>query len=409
MGGCGCPRVPSDWLDRGMGACGHQDHQELRCSQAGSSLLAEAPVCHETTAWRSPCDPAAGFTCEHSGARWCVVDVHHHSVSCCHSAPCSTLSTPNGTVQSCSSLHAAVCLSAASCLHIHCPAWHCYSACRMMSHPVYMDPGMSKAALTHHVPACRYEEGYDLDETLAWMKEKWSEEKGSAREEGHARWLLALKSATRQALQVWLGLSTFTLSTWCHAGVHVCCNCHVPATVPILTASWWSQPPSLQARCSTSAMRTYHLISHRTAVCYTHHVLTWLVMQGLELIHSCGLVHGDIKVDNIRASLPPNGTQLRVAILDLGGSCAAGSGGNQLFAKADSVTVFLIRSLVQTSSLDGSAHVCSDCVCTIAHGPVSLTAGSGVARHGGLFVALLADTVCKHAVMSYMGYNTTDV
>lgn len=72
--------------------------------------------------------------------------------------------------------------------------------------------------------ACRYEEGYDLDETLGWMKERWSEEKGSAREEGRARWLLGIKSATRQALQVRLGLYTFTLSTWCHAGVHVCCN-----------------------------------------------------------------------------------------------------------------------------------------------------------------------------------------
>ena len=167
-------------------------------------------------------------------------------------------------------------------------------------------------------------------------------------------------------------------------------------------------------------MRTYHLSSHRTAVCYTQHVLTWVVVQGLELIHSCGLVHGDIKPDNMRASLPPNGSQLRLAIIDLGGSCAAGSGGNQLFAMADSdladtqhqwfsVTVFLTRSLVQTSSLEGSAHVCSDCVCTIAHGLVSLTADSVVARHGRLFVALLADTVCKHAVMSYMGYNMTDV
>ena len=63
-------------------------------------------------------------------------------------------------------------------------------------------------------PACRYEEGYDLDETLGWMREKWSDEEGSAREEGHARWLLGLKSATRQALQVRLGLFDIVLPVY---------------------------------------------------------------------------------------------------------------------------------------------------------------------------------------------------
>ena len=72
-------------------------------------------------------------------------------------------------------------------------------------------PQSVKPAWPYHPSAYRFEEGYDLDVTLRWMRGKWSEEKGSAREEGHARWLLALKSATRQALQVRLGLYTFTL------------------------------------------------------------------------------------------------------------------------------------------------------------------------------------------------------
>ena len=52
-------------------------------------------------------------------------------------------------------------------------------------------------------------------------------------------------------------------------------------------------------------------------------------MQGLDVIHSCGLVHGDVKPDNLRASVQPNGTQIRVVVTDLGTSCEPGLGGKQ--------------------------------------------------------------------------------
>ena len=45
--------------------------------------------------------------------------------------------------------------------------------------------------------------GLGLDESFHWMREEWEGAEGSAREEGHARWLLALKTAVRQAFQVW--------------------------------------------------------------------------------------------------------------------------------------------------------------------------------------------------------------
>ena len=79
-------------------------------------------------------------------------------------------------------------------------------------------PRWNKAAWTCYVSACRYEEGYDLDETLgsSWMRGQWSEEEGSAREEGHAQWLLGLKSATRQALKVRLGLFDIVLPVDAH-------------------------------------------------------------------------------------------------------------------------------------------------------------------------------------------------
>lgn len=49
-------------------------------------------------------------------------------------------------------------------------------------------------------------------------------------------------------------------------------------------------------------------------------------MQGLELIHSCGLVHADIKPSNFRVSMQLNGSQVHNFITDLGSCCAAGSG-----------------------------------------------------------------------------------
>ncbi len=53
----------------------------------------------------------------------------------------------------------------------------------------------------------RYEEGYDLDESLRWLRDEWSEQESSDREEGRAQWLSAIKEATRQALQVRLRMS----------------------------------------------------------------------------------------------------------------------------------------------------------------------------------------------------------
>ncbi len=49
-------------------------------------------------------------------------------------------------------------------------------------------------------------------------------------------------------------------------------------------------------------------------------------MQGLHVIHGCGLVHGDIKPNNFRVAMKPNGSQVHLIITDLGNSCEAGSG-----------------------------------------------------------------------------------
>ena len=65
-------------------------------------------------------------------------------------------------------------------------------------------------ANSHSVPGnesvnvVRYEEGYNLDESFRWMRQEWSEQEGSARQDGHLCWLLAIKEATRQAFQVQL-------------------------------------------------------------------------------------------------------------------------------------------------------------------------------------------------------------
>ena len=49
-------------------------------------------------------------------------------------------------------------------------------------------------------------------------------------------------------------------------------------------------------------------------------------MQGLDVIHGCGLVHGDIKPNNFRTNMRPDGSQVHLVITDLGNSCDAGSG-----------------------------------------------------------------------------------
>lgn len=48
-------------------------------------------------------------------------------------------------------------------------------------------------------------------------------------------------------------------------------------------------------------------------------------MQGLDVIHGCGLVHGDIKPNNFRTNMRPDGSQVHLVITDLGNSCDAGS------------------------------------------------------------------------------------
>jgi len=51
-----------------------------------------------------------------------------------------------------------------------------------------------------------------------------------------------------------------------------------------------------------------------------------LLLQGLGMIHGCGLIHGDIKPDNLRVKMRPNGSQLQLVIIDLGTCCPTGAG-----------------------------------------------------------------------------------
>lgn len=41
-------------------------------------------------------------------------------------------------------------------------------------------------------------------------------------------------------------------------------------------------------------------------------------LQGLNVLHEQGLVHGDIKPDNLRLHMQPDGSRVQLVILDLG-------------------------------------------------------------------------------------------
>ncbi len=58
-----------------------------------------------------------------------------------------------------------------------------------------------------------------------------------------------------------------------------------------------------------------------------HRQSRFAAMQGLDVIHGCGLIHGDIKPNNFRLDRKPDGSQVHLVITDLGTSCAVGSGG----------------------------------------------------------------------------------
>ena len=51
------------------------------------------------------------------------------------------------------------------------------------------------------------------------------------------------------------------------------------------------------------------------------------MLQGLITIHSCGLVHADMKGNNLRVSMRPDGTQSHTVITDLGSCQWEGAGG----------------------------------------------------------------------------------
>ncbi|KAL0037372.1 hypothetical protein WJX79_004411 [Trebouxia sp. C0005] len=48
-------------------------------------------------------------------------------------------------------------------------------------------------------------------------------------------------------------------------------------------------------------------------------------LKGLNVIHGCGLVHGDIKTNNFQVNMKPDGSRVHLVITDLGNCCAAGS------------------------------------------------------------------------------------
>ena len=49
-----------------------------------------------------------------------------------------------------------------------------------------------------------------------------------------------------------------------------------------------------------------------------------MLVQGLHVLHSCQLIHLDLKLDNVRVSMDADGSCLHLTILDLGSARANG-------------------------------------------------------------------------------------
>ena len=58
----------------------------------------------------------------------------------------------------------------------------------------------------------------------------------------------------------------------------------------------------------------------------------WL--QGLEVMHSCGLAHLDLKLNNLRVRTSANGSKLHLTIIDLGSAQEKDIGELLTFASA---------------------------------------------------------------------------
>ena len=192
----------------------HAAKQEVACLQKVRYAMEQLPGHHHVIQLLDSytCTEPSGVSWTYIISRWVAVVQHHAQHSC----------IPKGTVV----------LSVVCSNLLVCSILSSSTNPRLALLPSLLDtvssctvgPRLNIPACIYHVSSCRYEEGYDLSETFRWMREKCSEGKGSARQEGHARWLLAVKSATRQAFQAGLGRRTFTLPSCLGA----CCAACVP-------------------------------------------------------------------------------------------------------------------------------------------------------------------------------------
>ena len=66
-----------------------------------------------------------------------------------------------------------------------------------------------------------------------------------------------------------------------------------------------------------------------TVIVIISHSIFIVTMQGVDVLHGCGLLHLDMKADNANGCMQPDGSHLELAILDLGsarptGCCKSG-------------------------------------------------------------------------------------